>query len=228
MLEYVYLFYYFVLIVDTIEDKFMSKTSGLVSSSTPAALAAAGGSVFGNLFSNYLKRPYDTSVSINGNEVASANVDGHKITTNYNMSEDEQNLFDYTNKNLLSGLENINVFSDSVQQSINDQVNAYTQQGIRTINDTYTPMLRDLKTDIASRFGNLDNSVFLDNLNQIEKNRSYAIENLTQDILAKQSELYETEMNNRYNYLEQLSSINQNLYSNMLNMLSLASSNTNN
>lgn len=135
---------------------------------------------------------------------------------------------DYTNKNILSGLENINVFSDEVQRSIQNQVNAYTQQGIRTINETYNPMFRELKTDIASRFGNLDNSVFLDNLNEIEKNRTNAIENLTQNILAKQNELYETEMNNRYNYLEQLSSVNQNLYSNMLNFLKLASSNTGN
>lgn len=89
-------------------------------------------------------------------------------------------------------------------------------------------MFRELKSDIASRFGNLDNSVFLDNLNEIEKNRTNAIENLTQNILAKQSELYETEMNNRYNYLDQLSSVNQNLYSNMLNFLKLASSNTGN
>ncbi len=194
-----------------------------------AGLASAGSSLLGSFLGSMgSKKPYNTSLSINGNEVASANVKGHKISTNYNMSDDEQNLLDYTNKNLLTGLENINVFSDEVQKSIQNQVDAYTQQGIRTINDTYTPMFRELKSDIASRFGNLDNSVFLDNLNEIEKNRTNAIENLTQNILAKQSELYETEMNNRYNYLDQLSSVNQNLYSNMLNFLKLASSNTGN
>lgn len=192
-----------------------------------STLASVGSSLLGSLFgSSTSKKLYDTSLSINGDEIASANISGGKISTNYNMSQDEENLLSYTNKNLLSGLENINVFSDELQKSIQNQVDAYTRQGINTINSTYTPMLRELKSDIASRFGNLDNSVFLDNLNEIEKNRSNALETLTENILAKQSELYETEMNNRYNYLEQLSTINQNLYSNMLNFLKLASSNT--
>ena len=191
----------------------MSKTTA------SSAVGSLVGSILGNMGS---KKPYNTSLSINGNELASANVKGHKISTNYNQSEAEKNLLDYTNKNLLSGLENINVFSDEVQKSIQNQVDAYTQQGIETINKTYNPMFRELKSDIASRFGNLDNSVFLEN------NRTSAIENLTQNILAKQSEIYETEMNNRYNYLNQLSSVNQNLYSNMLNFLKLASSNTGN
>lgn len=127
---------------------------------------------------------------------------------------------------MLSGLKNINVFSPEVQKSIDNQVKAYTNQGINTINNTYTPMFRDLRNDIASRFGNLDNSVFMDNLNEIEKNRSNALTTLTENILAKQSELYEIEMNNRYNYLNQLSSVNQNINSNILNFLKLASSNT--
>ena len=202
----------------------MAKATPIVGNSAPAAILAAGASALTSMVNKYKTRPYDTGISINGNEIISQKVDGHKITTNYNQSEDEQNLMDYTNKNLLSGLENINVFSDELQKNIQNQVKAYTQQGIRTINETYNPMFRELKTDIASRFGNLDNSVFLDNLNEIEKNRTNAIETLTENILAKQSELYETEMNNRYNYLNQLSSINQNLYSNMFKFLQHAGS----
>lgn len=202
----------------------MGKSTDALMSAIPG-IASAGGSLLGSILGGSPKL-YNTSLSVNGNEIASAKVKRGKITTNYNMSDDEQNLLNYTNKNLLSGLENINVFSDEVQRGIQNQVDAYTQQGIRTLNETYTPMFRELKSDIASRFGNLDNSVFLDNLNEIEKNRTNAIENLTQNILAKQSELYETEMNNRYNYLNQLSNVNQNLYSNMLNFLKLASSNT--
>ena len=200
----------------------MAKATPIVGNSAPAAILAAGASALTSIVNKYKTRPYDTGISVNGNEIINQKVNGHKITTNYNQSEDEQNLMDYTNKNLLSGLENINVFSDELQKNIQNQVKAYTQQGIRTINETYNPMFRELKTDIASRFGNIDNSVFLDNLNEIEKNRTNAIETLTENILAKQSELYETEMNNRYNYLNQLSSINQNLYSNMFKFLQLA------
>lgn len=189
-------------------------------------VASAGGSLLGSLLGGSKPKTYNTGYSINGQEVASANVSKGKISTNYNLSDDEKSLLDYTNNNMLSGLKNINVFSPEVQKSIDNQVKAYTNQGINTINNTYTPMFRDLRNDIASRFGNLDNSVFMDNLNEIEKNRSNALTTLTENILAKQSELYEIEMNNRYNYLNQLSSVNQNINSNILNFLKLASSNT--
>ncbi len=195
---------------------------------TSAASAAIGnlgnlGKLFGG--GSGIKK-YNTELSLNGDKIANAKVTKNKIATNYNMSDAEKDLLNYTNTNLLSGLENINVFSDELQKNIQDQVNAYTKQGIKTLNETYTPMFRDLKSDIASRFGNLDNSIFMDNLNEIEKNRSNALETLTENILAKQSELYENEMNNRYNYLNQLSNVNQNLYSNILNFLELAASKT--
>ena len=171
-------------------------------------------------------KKYNTSITLNGTPIANTNVSKKKITTNYDLSEDENNLLNYTNKNLLSGLENINVFSDEVQKNIQDQVDSYTKQGIKTLNETYTPMFRDLKADIASRFGNIDNSIFLDNLNEIEKNRTNALETLTENILAKQTELYNQEMTNRYNYLEQLATTNKNLYSNIFNLLELASQKT--
>lgn len=198
----------------------------MAKASTASNLASAGSSLLGSLLGTSSHKTYNTGYSINGQEVASANVKKGKISTNYNMSSDEKALLDYTNKNILSGLENINVFSPEVQKSIDNQLKAYTNQGINTLNETYTPMFRNLRNDIASRFGNLDNSVFMDNLNEIEKNRTNALATLTENILAKQSELYEAEMNNRYNYLNQLSSVNQNINSNILNFLKLASSNT--
>ena len=140
------------------------------------------------------------------------------------MSDAEKNLLNYTNQNLLSGLQNVNVFSDDVQKNIQNQVNAYRNKGLKALDETYKPMLDSLKSDIASRFGNLDNSAFMDNLNSIEKHRAEAMSDLTQDILAKQNELYEQELNNRYNYLNTLSNTNQQLYSNILDFLKLANS----
>lgn len=192
-----------------------------------SGLASAGSSVLGSLLGGALgaeKKPYNTSISLNGTEVASSKVKKHKVSTDYNMSEDEKNLLDYTNKRLLSGLKNINVFSDDVRQDIKKQLDAYKQTGIKTINETYQPMFDALKSDIAERFGNLDNSAFIDNLNSIEKNRAEALSSLTQEILAKQNELYEQEMTNRYNYLNNLASTNEQLYSNILNFLNIANS----
>ncbi|MBO7672619.1 hypothetical protein J6S88_04330 [bacterium] len=189
------------------------------------SLAAAGSSVLGSLLGGALgaeKKPYDSVISVNGNDVASSKVKNHKVSTSYNMSKDEKNLLDYTNQHLLSGLKNINVFSDNVRQNIQKQLDAYKLSGIKTINDTYTPMFNELKSDVVSRFGNLDNSTFIDNLNSIEKNRAEAISSLTQEILAKQNELYEQEMTNRYNYLNSLASTNEQLYSNILKFLDIA------
>ena len=176
------------------------------------------GTVLNNLLQNKKKQTF----SIDGNDVVTQKKSYGKVKTNYNLSEDEKALLDYTNKNILNGLENINVFSDDIVKSINDQVDAYKNQGLRTLNETYTPMFRELKADIASRFGNLDNSIFMDELNEIEKNRTNALATLTENILAKQNELYETEMNNRYNYLNALSQTNENIYSKILNYLQLA------
>lgn len=190
-----------------------------------------GGSALGSLFSSgaslLTSKPYNQTFQIGGDDVVTKKVSGNKITTNYNLSDTEKSLLDYTNNNLLSGLENINVFSDETKQSIQNQLDAYKTLGINTINDTYTPMFRELKSDIASRFGNFDNSIFMDNLNEIEKNRTQALEDLTLEIINKQSELYQTELENRYNYLDQLTSANQNVYSNILNFLQLAGSSGN-
>ncbi len=203
----------------TIASSLIGGIAGAKSGSLTSTLA---NSFLGNL--SYPKYP-NASLSLNGDEIANTKVTKKKISTNYNLTEDEKNLLDYTNKNLLSGLKNINVFSDEQRKGIQEQVDAYKKQGLTTLNETYTPMFRELKADIASRFGNLDNSIFMDNLNEIEKNRAKALETLTENILAKQSELYETELNNRYNYLNQLASVNQNLYSNIINFLQLAGTN---
>ena len=108
-----------------------------------------------------------------------------------------------------------------------NQLNSYTQKGLETINDIYTPMLDDLKTDIASRFGNFDNSIFMNNLNDIESNRADAMNSLTQDILAKQDELINNELSRRYNYLDFLNGVQNQTNSNILSYLQQAASNSN-
>ena len=153
-----------------------SLINGIAAAKAGSSSTSLVNSILGNLTNS---KPLNTSLSLNGDEIANVKHSKKGISTNYNLSDDEKNLLDYTNKNLLSGLENINVFSDDLQKEIQSQVDAYRKKGLRTLNETYTPMFRELKADIASRFGNLDNSVFLDNLNEIEKNRTNALETLT-------------------------------------------------
>ncbi len=162
-----------------------------------------------------------SSVSIGGSK-ATTGLSNGVLTSNYQMSDNEQAIYDYAMKTLLESLPTVNTLSPETQQSLQSQLNAYTNKGIDSINQIYTPMISDLQNDVASRFGNLDNSIFTDNLNQIESNRSDAISSFAQDILAKQSELEDAQLNRQYSFIDLLTGVSDNIYSNALNAISTA------
>lgn len=87
-------------------------------------------------------------------------------------------------------------------------------------------MIDNLKTDIASRFGNFDNSVFLDKLNTIESKRADSMSDLAQDILAQQSNLINDELSRRYTYLNFLGDIQNQINSNIMNYIGLSQKNS--
>lgn len=149
----------------------------------------------------------DGSYSINGVTKETTKRSGGTIKGNYNMNKYERALYDYAQKTLAEIVPNINTFSDNTMNNIQAQLNAYQNQGEQNINSMYAPLLYNLKNDIASRFGNLDNSMFLDNLNKIEYSRGNAIAQLAENILAKRNELINDELSNRYNLINLLSSI---------------------
>lgn len=142
------------------------------------------------------------TTNINGSPKLTTVTDKHgNQTTNYNMSEWEKLAYDYAEKEFAENLKNINVFSQETIDSLNKQIDAYKQNGIKKIDEIYSPMLKNLQNDVASRFGNLDNSIFLDKLSEIEEKRADSVSALTQDITAKESELISDELMKRYNYL---------------------------
>lgn len=153
------------------------------------------------------------SVSINGQNKASTVKNGNTVYGNYNMNDYEKELYDYVQKSLPQLVQNVNTFSPEVTKSINNQLSAYQRQGQNYINQIYTPMINNLKNDIASRFGNLDNSMFMNNLNNIETNRSNAVADLADSLLSRQNELVNNELANRYNYINLLNTL-QNQYNN--------------
>ena len=154
------------------------------------------------------------SVSINGQNKATTTKSGNAVYGNYNMNDQEKELYDYAQKTLPQLVQNVNTFSPEVMQSINNQLNVYKRQGQNCINQIYTPLINNLKNDIASRFGNLDNSMFMNNLNNIESNRGNAITELADNLISKQNELVNNELVNRYNYINLLNSL-QNQYNNL-------------
>ena len=157
-----------------------------------------------------------STVSINGKTKASSVNRNGNISTNYNMSDWEKSVYDYAGNALKNDISKVNVLSPQVQQNLQSQVNAYTQKGIDSINSTYNPMINSTKNDIASRFGNLDNSSFLNKLSAIENSRAKANSILAQDILEKKDELIGNELQRRYDYLNFMNNIQSQITNNAM------------
>lgn len=167
------------------------------------------------------------SVEINGKQVASTTKkNGNTISSSYNMNNTEKSIYDGIQNNLSSSLSSLFDISDSTKQQWQNQLDAYQRQGIKQIDNIYTPMQNALKNDIANRFGNLDNSIFMDNLNKITENKAEAVANLSDSLLMQQDQLYANEMTNRMNYVSLLSNLNTTFNNQMLSYMGLANQNS--
>lgn len=171
-----------------------------------------------------------STFTVNGQVKSTASSTKKGANASYNMNPYEEMAYNYANQSLYQNLPNVNVFSDNTMKNLNNEVNAYLKQGISNINSTYAPTIRQMQNDIARRFGNTNNSIFMDNLNDIESKRALAISDLAQDATLKRSELVNNELSNRYNYLNFLNNYQNQVYQNMLSTLSLNNQflNTNN
>lgn len=174
---------------------------------------------------------YSSSSVSMGGSTASTGVKKGVLTTDYDMSDNESAIYNYALSTLANILPQLNTFDTNTLSSIQSQVDAYKNSGIESINSIYNPMITNLENDIVSRFGNLDNSIFTDNLNDIESKRSDAVSSFAQNVLAKQSELESDELTKRYALAEFLNGLANNTYGNALSAISTAlggSANANN
>lgn len=169
------------------------------------------------------------NVSIGNSNASSGDANGI-LSSNYDMSDPEFAVYNYALSTLANILPGINTFDSGTQDSINAQVDAYKDNGIQNINELYNSSLLNLENDIVSRFGNLDNSIFNDNLDELESERSSAVSSFAQDVLAKQSGLESDELSKRYALVNLLSGLSDNIYNNALKTIntSLASSSASN
>lgn len=168
------------------------------------------------------------TITVNGRTVASTTRDKNNniVGSSYNMTDNEKKIYDSIQSNLYSSLSGLFDITDADKKAWNSQLDAMKNQGIQQINDIYTPMETNLKNDIANRFGNLDNSVFLDNLNEITDKKSQAISDLSNSLLAAQSDLYSNEISNRINSISFLNNLNSAMNNNILNFTNAAMSNS--
>lgn len=170
--------------------------------------------------SNYPKYS-SSSVSIGDSTATTGVIDGI-LSSNYDMSDAESQIYNYALNTLASILPSINTFDSDTLSSIKSQVDAYKDEGITDINSLYNSDLSNLENDSVSRFGNLDNSIFSDNLSNLESERANAVSSFAQDVLSKQSELESDELTKRYALVNLLSGLSDDIYSNALKTISTA------
>lgn len=165
---------------------------------------------------------YSSSAVSVGDSTATTGVVDGILTSNYEMSEGEGSIYNYALSTLANVLPQLNTFDSNTRNSIQSEVGAYRNAGIEDINEIYNPMISNLQNDIASRFGNLDNSIFADNLSDIESERANSVSSFAQDVLAKQSSLESEELTKRYALVELLNGLVNDTYTNALNSISTA------
>ena len=119
------------------------------------------------------------AVNIYGNNVASTSKNGNTINSNFYMDKTQEDIYNSIQDNMAGVLKDLFTISDPQRTEWQNQLSAIKNIGMDNINSIYTPLQNSLKNDIASRFGNLDNSVFLDKLNAITDNKSRAIADLS-------------------------------------------------
>ncbi len=174
-----------------------------------------------------IKYDPSSSIMINGFDKAGVDIKAGGTTGYYNMNDSEKQAYDYAQNSFALNLPDINVFDENTQNQLNSQVDAYINAGVEDINEIYDPMLQSLQEDVASRFGNLDNSVFLDGLSSVEDKRSDAVSDLSQSAQIYKQDIVNNELDNRYQYLDYLNNYTQQVVNNMLNSLNFGLSASN-
>lgn len=169
------------------------------------------------------------TITVNGRDVSTTQRDKNNnvVSSSYNMSSAEKKIYDSIQKGLNTSLGNLFTITDAQKKEWNKQLEALKSQGIKEIDSIYTPMETNLKNDIASRFGNYDNSIFLDNLNEITDKKAEAVADLSDSILATQNNLYSEELKNRINTITLLNNLNSAMNNNILNFTNAAGNNAN-
>ena len=123
---------------------------------------------------------------------------------------------------------NLGQTAPEVSKQYDDIEKSYVNDATKKFMDTYNPALRSLQEDVASRFGTLNSSQFLDGVTDLEKNRASALVDIINQGKQVKSDLYNQEEANKLNQLKSLGGILSNDQQNVLDSLQLQSETNNN
>lgn len=163
-----------------------------------------------------------STLYFNGTPMSTVRRDGDSVTLSYNMTPTQAETYEFSEKEVLENLPNINTFLPETLNAFSKELEAYQNAGLKTINNTYKSDETELKNNIASRFGNIDNSSFLEGLEKINNTKADSVAKLAENIAIKNSELFDDELQRRYNYLNLLLDYQNNQYANAISALGLS------
>lgn len=145
-----------------------------------------------------------------------------QIITEYFSDPNELAFQNQLSDMLHNYLPNVNTFTPEYYAQKSSALKAQQDLGTQQINDVYNPMLTNLKNDVASRFGTLNSSSFLDELNNIEKQRGYAVSDLSNNLLANSNNMDAQQLAKNYDFINLLQGNQANNLSEIFSNLNLS------
>ncbi|MFH0702147.1 MAG: hypothetical protein V2B14_01230 [bacterium] len=109
----------------------------------------------------------------------------------------------------------------------NDAENAFVNDAEKKFSEQYDPALRSLRENIASRFGTLNSSQFLNGLNDLEKNRSSAFVDIINRGKMIKNDLVSQDEARKLNELQSLTGVLSKDQASLLNNLQVPLSSSN-
>jgi hypothetical protein len=91
---------------------------------------------------------------------------------------EEDNGSDETQRQINQIMSSIGTYTPEQKQEFDKAEQDYINQSKEKFFKEYNPSVSQLREDTAQRFGNLDNSQFLDGLNKLEENKQTALSNI--------------------------------------------------
>ena len=155
--------------------------------------------------------------------------DNGRIVQQYYASPEEIQRQQIANQKINEILPTLGQTGSELSAQYNQMQQAYTDNALQQFNNMYDPALRNMREDVASRFGTLAATPFLDQYKEMEKNiRQPALTQIVNQGIQLKQDLYNQNESRKLQELQALGynlNADQQLFLNSLNS-SLAGSNS--
>lgn len=157
--------------------------------------------------------PANSYIIQDGNQIGSNvyNKDTNSYTTTYTATPEEQaaKLRRQTRQSQLEGeiaafQPKLNVFDEGFQTDMNNVYNAYVNDQTKKFEDQWNPEVQKVKNQNLQRFGTTNNSIFDNQMKQLNKIHASTLQDIINQATLGQTNLKQTELSNRANYLSSL------------------------